>query len=110
MILSGFERREILLEQVAINVRAAATDDLVHDRADAGRNVVCPTPAMWGADGRMAGLFDIGATWAARVDNLERVAIPGGHFFVDQHPELAARHLSTFLARNACTTRRWARQ
>jgi haloacetate dehalogenase len=79
--------------------RAAAGIDLEHDRADIDRKVACPTLAFYGANGTMAGLFDIPAEWGKRCANLTAAALPGGHFFVDQFPAETARILSDFLKR-----------
>jgi haloacetate dehalogenase len=79
--------------------RAAATVDFALDEADAGRRVTCPSLAVWGADGLMHRLFDLKAEWAARCENLETATLPGGHFFVDQHPQATADVLMGFLDR-----------
>jgi haloacetate dehalogenase len=78
--------------------RAAATVDLAHDLADAGRKVTCPTFVLYGAGGAMAKLFDIPATWQPLCENLRAASLPGGHFFIDQLPEDTASRLSAFLS------------
>ncbi|MDO9384624.1 MAG: alpha/beta hydrolase [Hyphomicrobiaceae bacterium] len=77
--------------------RAAATIDLEHDTADAGRIVDCPALLIYGAEGVMARLFDIPAQWQPRCINLRAQSVPGGHFFVDQYPAETAANLETFL-------------
>ena len=77
--------------------RAAATIDLEHDIADAGRKVDCPALIISGANGVMARLFDIPAQWHERCTNLRAGTLPGGHFFVDQHPKETAAILESFL-------------
>lgn len=77
--------------------RAAATIDLAHDTADAGRLVACPTLMIYGATGVMAGLFDIPAQWRSRCANLRAESLPGGHFFVDQYPAETAALVTGFL-------------
>lgn len=77
--------------------RAATTVDLAHDQADAGRMVGCPTLIASGANGVMAGLFDIPAEWRKLCSNVTDVAVPGGHFFIDQHPQETATVLLDFL-------------
>ena len=77
--------------------RAAASIDLEHDIADAGRTVDCPALIISGANGVMARLFDIPAQWHGRCSNLRAETLPGGHFFVDQHPEETAAILENFL-------------
>ena len=80
--------------------RAAATIDLEHDLADAdaGRTVACPSLVLYGADGLMAKLFDIPATWARRLSDMRSAALPGGHFFIDQRPGETAAEIARFLA------------
>jgi len=78
--------------------RAAATVDLEHDGADIDKKVACPTLVFFGANGAMAGCFDIPAAWRQRCSDVRVQSIPGGHFFVDQYPRETARILSDFLA------------
>jgi len=77
--------------------RAAATIDLEHDAADLGRTVDCPALVLYGAQGAMARLYDVPAQWRARLPRLRSAALPGGHFFIDQHPLETARALREFL-------------
>jgi haloacetate dehalogenase len=51
----------------------------------------------------MAKLFDIPAEWRKRCSTLEAKSLPGGHFFVDQYPDDAARILLGFLQRSPST-------
>jgi len=78
--------------------RAAATVDLEHDAADAGRKVECPSLVVWGSGGVMGRLFDMRAQWEARLANMTAKPMPGGHFFPDQYPAETADLLSSFLA------------
>jgi haloacetate dehalogenase len=77
--------------------RAALLVDLVHDEADEHVRVSCPTLALWGADGKMARIFDLEQLWQRRCTDLRCADIPGGHFFVDQQPERTAQVLREFL-------------
>jgi haloacetate dehalogenase len=77
--------------------RAALTVDFADDAADLARRVACPALVLWGADGVMARRFDIAATWADRLEDMRAAAIPGGHFFVDLHPDETAAALGEFL-------------
>ena len=45
----------------------------------------------------MAKQYDVEATWAPRLAKMRAAAIPGGHFFVDQHPSETAEALLDFL-------------
>lgn len=77
--------------------RAAATVDLALDEADLGRRVECPALMLYGGDGVMARLYDLEALWAERLSDMRSAAMPGGHFFVDQHPRMVADRLLEFL-------------
>jgi haloacetate dehalogenase len=77
--------------------RAAAGIDLEHDQADAQQLVECPVLVLYGRDGAMARLYDIPAQWAARCPRMQAQGLPGGHFFIDQHPDETARRLLGFL-------------
>jgi haloacetate dehalogenase len=52
---------------------------------------------MYGADGPMAKGYDVLATWAARLADMQSTEINGGHFFIDQHPRETAAALLAFL-------------
>lgn len=80
--------------------RAAATIDSEHDAADSDRKVTCPTLVAYGADGVMADLFDIPALWRRKCETVEDGPIPGGHFFIDQHPDETTDLLLPFLRDN----------
>ena len=77
--------------------RAAASLDLVHDAADLDRHVTCPTLVLYGEKGAMTEFFDIPATWRQRSADLRAQAMPGGHFFIDQHPIETTQALLHFL-------------
>jgi len=67
--------------------RAALEVDLDHDRADRDRRITCPTLVAWGAAGAMGKAYDVAAAWAGYADDITPAPMPGGHFFVDTHPE-----------------------
>ena len=77
--------------------RAALTMDFNDDADDLGRRLSMPSFVMYGADGAMAKAYDVPATWANRLSTPRSAAIPGGHFFPDEHPEETARALLAFL-------------
>lgn len=90
-------RRAATTEAMCNDYRAAIDIDFALDTADLPRRIHCPALIMYGADGVMANLYDIPATWSDRLTNLRAVAMPGGHFFVDHAPEKTARTLLDFL-------------
>ncbi|NNK17478.1 MAG: alpha/beta hydrolase, partial [Sulfitobacter sp.] len=77
--------------------RAALDVDFDLDAADLGKRVTCPALVMYGADGPMGRAYDVPATWSDRLENMQSVGVPGGHFFVDENPEETARALLDFL-------------
>jgi haloacetate dehalogenase len=80
--------------------RAAIGPDLAHDTADIDVKLALPVLAFWGANGVMAGLFDMEAEWRKRCTSLETASLPGGHFFIDQFPGETADRLLQFLDRH----------
>lgn len=78
--------------------RAAIEIDFADDAADLERRVTCPSLVMYGADGVMAKLYDIPATWADRLTDMRAQAIPGGHFFADHATAETASALLRFFA------------
>ncbi len=79
--------------------RAALELDFDLDAADLARRVDCPALVMWGADGAMGRMYDVADTWNDRLSDMRGVAVPGGHFFVDEHPEQTTEALLDFLLR-----------
>ncbi|WP_136441844.1 alpha/beta fold hydrolase [Pacificoceanicola onchidii] len=77
--------------------RAALEVDFALDAADLDKRVNCPALVLYGGDGAMAKAYDVPQTWADRLSSMQSTAIPGGHFFPDQHPEETARAVLDFL-------------
>ena len=77
--------------------RAALQYDFDLDAADLGQRVSCPALVLFGANGAMAKSYDVPTTWQNRLANMQSGSIPGGHFFVDQHPSETAKTLRRFL-------------
>ncbi|UWR20956.1 alpha/beta fold hydrolase [Sulfitobacter sp. S190] len=77
--------------------RAALRYDFDQDAADLGRKIDQPSLVLYGAEGVMGLAYDVGATWADRLSNMQVKALPGGHFFPDQYPDETARALLDFL-------------
>ncbi len=77
--------------------RAAIDVDLALDETDLGRQVSVPALVLYGADGVMARMYDVPATWEPRLAQMQSEAIPGGHFFPDTHAEETVAALKRFL-------------
>ncbi|MBI1170037.1 alpha/beta fold hydrolase [bacterium] len=81
--------------------RAALAVDLACDLADQGLRISAPALVLYGAQGVMAKLYDLPATWIDRCTSMEAVAVPGGHFFPDSAPAEVAQCLTDFLRRHS---------
>jgi haloacetate dehalogenase len=70
--------------------RAAATIDLVHDRADvaAGRKMTQPLRALWGDHGAVGKCFDVLALWRERANDVSGTSLPCGHYIAEEAPQL----------------------
>ncbi|MEM6303089.1 MAG: alpha/beta hydrolase [Pseudomonadota bacterium] len=77
--------------------RAALAFDFRHDAADLTRTVDCPALVLWGEAGAMGRMYDVPATWADRLSNMRAAPLPGGHFFIDEHPAETSSALLAFL-------------
>jgi haloacetate dehalogenase len=69
--------------------RAAASIDLVHDRAsrDAGDRVQCPTLVLWGERGRIGEWYDPLAIWRRYCAGpVSGAALPSGHYIAEEAP------------------------
>lgn len=76
--------------------RAAATIDLEHDDADGTRKLQVPLLALWGEDGVIEAQFDCLALWRMRAADVRGMALPGGHYLAEEHPEVVAGKLLEF--------------
>lgn len=83
--------------------RAAADIDRAHDEADleAGRRIACPVLVLWSGRGALANWYaEAGGPlglWRRWADDLRGQAIPAGHFFPEEAPELTAALVGDFL-------------
>ena len=82
--------------------RAAATIDLVHDRADrdAGRRIACPLHVLWGGRNPVWEQFgDPLAIWREHAaGDVRGEALDCGHFLPEEAPERTLHLLEAFLA------------
>lgn len=76
--------------------RAAASIDLNHDRNSRGQKITCPCFVIYGAGGAMGQLYDVPAIWQPHCEDMQSLAMAGGHFFVDLEPETLAVALMKF--------------
>ena len=80
--------------------RAAASIDLVHDRADreAGRKVRCPLLALWGEHGVVHSCFAPMDEWRRVAEDVRGRALPAGHYLPEEIPDRVTEELEKFLA------------
>ncbi len=79
--------------------RAAASIDLVHDRADRRRRLGVPLLALWSREGIVQAQFDCLADWRAVARDVSGRALPGGHFIPEERPRELVRELRRLFAR-----------
>ena len=81
--------------------RAAATVDLVHDRADrdAGRVITSPLLALWGASSYVGRSFDVTEVWREYAADVTGHAVDSDHYLAEENPDATVAALRTFWAR-----------
>jgi len=77
--------------------RAAASIDLAHDRADAGRKITMPLLELWGRRSVVGTMFDCLAHWRAVAENVSGLALDCGHFVPEEKPRQTLAALRRFL-------------
>lgn len=85
------------IRSMCADYRDALDFDFADDAADLNKTVTCPALVLYGASGAMAAAYDVPGTWANRLDDMQSTALPGSHFFIDQHPKETADALLAFL-------------
>ncbi|MSP67339.1 MAG: alpha/beta hydrolase [Alphaproteobacteria bacterium] len=78
--------------------RAAASIDLVHDRADVGARIACPLLVLWGGASNQGSSFDLLSVWRERARDVRGFGLSCGHFLPEEAPAETARALGTFFA------------
>ncbi len=97
-------RSPVHLHAICEEYRAAAGIDREHDVADrrAGRTIACPVLALWSGTGPLGSWYeDEGGPleiWRALAPQVSGHAVPGGHFFGEEHPRETAAALADFFA------------
>jgi haloacetate dehalogenase len=77
--------------------RAGATIDLVHDRADGSRQILCPMLALWSRSG-IGSDYDVSGIWRSRAHRFTGAALDCGHFLAEERPQAVTEALRSFLA------------
>nr|WP_272954592.1 alpha/beta hydrolase [Kribbella sandramycini] len=76
--------------------RAAATIDLDHDRADAGRRITTPLLALWGQHGFVGGNYDVLDIWREYATDVRGHALDCDHYLPEEQPAQVAAALREF--------------
>jgi haloacetate dehalogenase len=90
------------VEAICEDYRAAATVDLVHDRASraAGQKVQCPLLALWGAKGKVGVWYEPLAVWRDHANGpVTGGPVNSGHYLAEEAPEEVLAALDGFLSR-----------
>lgn len=77
--------------------RAAATIDLEHDAGDAGKRIVVPLLALWGAKGTVGRTYDVLETWREKAVDVSGRALDCGHTLQEERPDDVLAELTRFL-------------
>jgi haloacetate dehalogenase len=79
--------------------RAAASIDLVHDRADrdAGRRVAVPMLVLWGDKGVVHRCFKPLAEWQRVAADVRGTSLPSGHYIAEEAPQALLQEALPFL-------------
>jgi len=80
--------------------RAAATIDLVHDRADRRKKLKMPVLALWGKEGVVEKMFDCLEDWREVAEDVSGRALPCGHFLPEEAPAATLKEIARFIARH----------
>ena len=80
--------------------RAAASIDLIHDRADrgAGKQLQMPLRVLWGEHGLVAKCFSPVDDWKSVATNVSGKGIPCGHYIPEELPEELFAEAELFFA------------
>jgi haloacetate dehalogenase len=85
------------IRAICEDYRAAASIDLVHDKADLDKKIQCPLLVLWSEKGPFHRMYDVLQTWRERAVQAKGKSLPTGHFLPEQMPEQLTRELMTFL-------------
>jgi haloacetate dehalogenase len=80
--------------------RAGVEIDWIEDAADLNKQVTCPALVLYGAQGKMALEYDVAATWADKLTDMQCEGIRGGHFFPDENAADVVKVLGAFFVKH----------
>ena len=94
-------RNPEMIRGMCEDYRAAATIDLVHDRASraAGQRVRCPLRVLWGSKGKIGSWYAPLEIWRHYCDaEVTGGAVPSGHYLAEEAPGEVLAQLLPFFA------------
>jgi len=94
--LRCFEKESVVAAMCAeyrSNVLDAAYD---RDDRDSGRRIQCPTLVLWSEKDDPGGGDNMLSVWKQWADKVSGAALPGGHFLMEECPDVTCRQLFTF--------------
>lgn len=95
-------RNPEMIRGMCEDYRAAASIDLLHDRAsrEAGEKIQCPLLVVWGEKGKIGVWYDPLAIWRQYASaGVEGHAVPSGHYLAEEAPDAVLSALDGFLDR-----------
>lgn len=78
--------------------RAAASIDLVHDKADQDIKIKCPLLVLWAKEGFIGKHYDVLSIWKKWANSVEGRPIDCGHFIPEEAPQETYQIISEWLA------------
>ena len=95
----SYMRNPATVHSMCEDYRAAASIDLVHDRADreAGRKIVCPLHVLWGEHGIVHRCFSPLQDWRKFATVVSGRPVAAGHYIPEEIPEELVGELKEFL-------------
>lgn len=94
-------RRPDTIVGMCEDYRAAASIDLMHDRASrsAGVKVQCPMLVLWGAKGKLGQWYEPLDIWRNYCTaDVSGGAVDSGHYLAEEQPAQVIRHFETFFS------------
>jgi haloacetate dehalogenase len=85
------------IHAICEDYRAAASIDLVHDRADLDQKIQCPLLVLWSEKGPFHRMYDVLQAWRERAVEVRGKAMPTGHFLPEQMPGEVTQEITAFL-------------
>ncbi|MET0134813.1 MAG: alpha/beta hydrolase [Kibdelosporangium sp.] len=76
--------------------RAAASTDLEHDNADAGRKLEVPLLALWGEHSFVGRTYDVLDVWRSCATEVDGSPLPSDHYLPEEAPQETASRLRDF--------------